>query len=384
MNGSAGRAMRVLLYADSPIFSGAEAVLCDVARGLAEKSTMAVSAVSPHSNELLTEGISAAIGARPQDVPAQGLRGAAAHLYDRRRRRALAQVLGTGEWDVMLVNMPSAELGMTPMRIPRSSRPPVLGLLHIAGSFRELGFRLGGLRERLSGRLLRRADAVCVLSESAATSFARIWRDDAQVATHVIRLPRAQVERRSRSEARAALGLADGTLVGMAGRISFKQKGQDTFASAAALMLERDPSLRFVVAGEGQDDRRLRSLIAELCVEERFQLLGQVDIGAFLSAIDAIAIPSRFEGLPLVALEALAVGVPGIAADIDGLRDIWPARWLVAPGEPAALAAALGEMLTAPSEEKGRLVDAGREAARRRTTEDVAAELEPLLSGLVR
>ena len=345
---------------------------------------MAVTSAAPHSNESLTDTLSAATGRTPLDVPAQPLRGAAGHLYDPRRRRRVSRVLAAGEWDVMLVNLPSAELGTTPLWARRPERPPALGLLHIAGSFRELGFRCGGARERLARRLVRRAEGVCVLSDSAARTFARVWGGGSGPAARVVRLPRPHVERVPRGDARESLGLPRAApLIGIAGRISFKQKGQDTFARAAGLVLEREPRLHFAVAGDGQDRERLRRLVEELGVAERFHLLGRVgDMGAFLSAIDAFAIPSRFEGLPLVALEALAAGVPGIASDIDGLRDVWPAPWLVPVGAPDALAAALADLLAAPEGERKRLLAAGRENAEARTTDDLAAEFEPLLGEL--
>lgn len=328
--------------------------------------------------------LSAATGRAPLDVPAQPLRGAAAHLYDPGRRRRVSRVLAAGEWDVMLVNLPSAELGTIPLWAQQPERPPALGLLHIAGSFRELGFRLGGVRERLAGHLVRRAEGVCVLSDSAARTFARVWGGDSGATPRVVRLPRPLVEPVPRHDARERLGLPqEPPVIGIAGRISFKQKGQDTFARAAWLLLEREPRLRFAVAGDGRDRERLRRLVEELGLSERLHLLGQVeDVGAFLSAIDALAIPSRFEGLPLVALEALAVGVPGIASDIDGVRDVWPSPWLVPVADPDALAAALAALLATPEAEKERLLAAGREAAEARTTNDVAAEFEPLLAEL--
>jgi glycosyltransferase involved in cell wall biosynthesis len=63
------------------------------------------------------------------------------------------------------------------------------------------------------------------------------------------------------------------------------------------------------------------------------------------SALDAIAIPSRFEGLPLVALEALSSRLPGVASRVDGLAAVWPADWLIEVGDSDGLAEKLTEIL---------------------------------------
>jgi glycosyltransferase involved in cell wall biosynthesis len=369
-----------LIYADSPIFSGAEAVLCDVAASLSRAAAMTVTCAVPHANQDFSEKLAELTGSDPIDVPAQPLPAAAFHLLDPRRRRRVAQALSVGTWDAMLVNLPSAELGATPLSVRR--RPPALGLLHIAGSFKQLGFRLGGARERVARRALRRLDRACVLSESARETYAEVWGGD-RGSTSVVRLPRPRVEVVERSVARARLGLPAAPLVGVVGRISFKQKGQDTFARAAGLLAASRPELHFAVAGEGRDAERLSAIVGELGLADRFHLLGQVEgAGAFLSALDAIAIPSHFEGLPLVALEALEIGVPGVAADVDGLRDVWPAPWRVPAGDASALAAKLGQVLDSGRGRREELLATGRAAAARRTTDDLAAEFEPLLRGL--
>ncbi|HWP33711.1 MAG TPA: glycosyltransferase, partial [Solirubrobacterales bacterium] len=199
-------------------------------------------------------------------------------------------------------------------------------------------------------------------------------------AVHVIHLPKPRVRPVPRQEARAELGLPSGVVIGMGGRISFKQKGQETFVRAAARLLRERPDLHFAIAGEGRDLPSLRKLIGELGLDGRVSLLGQVTpIGRFLSAIDAIAIPSRFEGLPLIALEALSLGVPGVAANIDGLSDVWPRAWRVEPGDPEVLAAGLVRLMETPAEERSKLVAQGRERVDANTSPDPASALESVI-----
>jgi len=74
----------------------------------------------------------------------------------------------------------------------------------------------------------------------------------------------------------------------------------------------------------------------------------QYRISRMFSGFDAVVMPSRYEGLPLIALEALAAGVPLIATRAPGLDEILPPDWPLAvpPEDPDALAAVLTEFLS--------------------------------------
>ena len=360
--------------------SGAEMVFCDVVRGLAQRPGLEVTGAAPAENEELAAALAAATGSDPVDVPAQALPLAAFDLFRPGRLGQAERAIAGQDPDVLLVNLPSAEYGALPLRAS-GLRCRRIGLLHVPGSPRELGFRLGRAREALARRALRGLDAVAVLSPSAEDAFRSLW-DPGGTEVALLPLPTPEVRRRDRDEAREALGLPDGEIAGIAGRISFKQKGHDTFIEAAQLLAGRRPGLRFAVAGDGRDRERLSRMVERSGLGDRLFMLGHVSpIDDFLSAIDAIAIPSRFEGLPVIALEALAAGTPGVAADIDGLRDVWPQPWLSAPGDPAGLAAALERLLDSGAADTEPLLREGRERMERMTSRDPAASIEGLLRG---
>jgi glycosyltransferase involved in cell wall biosynthesis/GT2 family glycosyltransferase len=115
----------------------------------------------------------------------------------------------------------------------------------------------------------------------------------------------------------------------------------------------RKGAAHFVVAGDGPDGARLRSVIQTHRLEKDFTLLGHVaDIAGLLAEADLLLIPSQGEGIPLVLLEALAMHVPVVACRAGAIEEALPADCgvLVEPGayEETRLAEALHELLNDP------------------------------------
>lgn len=152
------------------------------------------------------------------------------------------------------------------------------------------------------------------------------------------------VERRK--EARARLGVAaDAPLILAAARQEY-QKGLDILLEALPPVLERLPSTRLVVAGrEGNASPTLRAVRDRLGLSERALFVGaRKDVPDLMCAADVFVLPSRWEGLGSVLLEAMALGAPIVASDLPAVRELLDdgvhAR-LAAPGDPGALARAL-------------------------------------------
>jgi glycosyltransferase involved in cell wall biosynthesis len=149
--------------------------------------------------------------------------------------------------------------------------------------------------------------------------------------------------------ARAALAIADDTLaVGTVTRL-MPSKGNEYLVAAAPDILRQVPRARIYVAGEGERQGALEAQARALGLGDRLVFLGfQRDVAAVLSALDLVVFPSLWEGTPLTAFEALAMGKPIVASDADGLADILhdgvDAR-IVPRRDAAALAGAVVRLL---------------------------------------
>jgi glycosyltransferase involved in cell wall biosynthesis len=129
--------------------------------------------------------------------------------------------------------------------------------------------------------------------------------------------------RPSREEARAALALPSGDfVVGIVGRLS-PQKGHHYLFEAAATLVTEIPNLRLLVVGEGQLKGRLQRQARALGIAERVSFVGfRPDMGTLYATMDLLAMPSLFEGLPLVLVEALVCERVAVGARAPGITDV--------------------------------------------------------------
>jgi glycosyltransferase involved in cell wall biosynthesis len=131
-------------------------------------------------------------------------------------------------------------------------------------------------------------------------------------------------------------------LVGAIGRLD-RQKGFSTLIEAMAGL--KDTALRCAILGGGPEHDRLAALIRKHELERTVWLLGEKDeIPAWLAAFDLYCLPSLWEGLPNALLEAMALGLPAVASNVDGVPEAvtdGKDGLLVPPAQPAALARAL-------------------------------------------
>ena len=140
---------------------------------------------------------------------------------------------------------------------------------------------------------------------------------------------------------RAIWGLAAGDWVlGLIGRVEFWQKRQDLAIEAFALARQQVAHLKLLLVGDGPDLATLKELARAAGVEDAVVFAGWADnLSAVYSAIDALVIPSRYEGVPLVMLQAMYFGRPVLASAVDGMADTLPPHWLFPSGDAPALAA---------------------------------------------
>ncbi len=156
------------------------------------------------------------------------------------------------------------------------------------------------------------------------------------------------------------------------------QKGIDVLLeAAAALRRGRGPGFRVRIVGTGSRAAEYRLAAQASGLGDVVEFTGPLPrpgvVKEYLGA-DALVLPSRFEGFPLAVLEAWAAGLPVVATTVGGVRDVCSSEnaVLVPPGDPRALAVAMGSLL----DDRGlgeRLGASGQRLVRERFTWDAVS-----------
>ncbi len=127
-----------------------------------------------------------------------------------------------------------------------------------------------------------------------------------------------------------------------------RRKGHDVLFAAAARCLRAGLDMQLVLVGEGKNRADLEALAERLGLGGAVQFRGQLSTAAVrteLDSADVFVLPSRGEGLPRAAIEAMARALPAIGTTTCGYPELLPPEDLVAPGDAVQLAEKLKEVM---------------------------------------
>ncbi len=157
-------------------------------------------------------------------------------------------------------------------------------------------------------------------------------------------------------------------VVGAVGRLE-RQKGLNVLLRAFPSLLKTHPDAWLVIVGDGPERPALEALAAEFGLSERVVFAGfRRNVAALLRRFAVLAMPSRFEGLPVVPMEAYMAGVPVVATAVYGTPEVVRDNvtgLLVPPEEPDRLATALADLLDDLPKRQA-MADAGKRLVRER------------------
>jgi glycosyltransferase involved in cell wall biosynthesis len=324
-------------FAPGPV-GGAEQVVADLTLALRREGVdvhLVLVLDETEHDHLFLELVSSEIVTHPVFVPRR------AYRYEFRElgklfRRLRPQIVHTHVYRANVIAAAAA----------RRLKVPVVSTAH-GFTGRSLKIRVFQAMERVS---FRRADAVVAVSRALGEELARFKLPASRI--HVIANARSYPEAPiPRNEARGRLGVGpENFVVGWVGRLG-REKAPDIMLEAIEDLVSvgRIPDLRVAMVGDGPNLESLKKQSRDLGCDGIVSWLGLIPNAARLfRGFDVIVMSSRSEGTPIVALEAMALGVPLVATDVGGIVDLTgrEAAAIVPPEDPSALARAVEAVYT--------------------------------------
>jgi glycosyltransferase involved in cell wall biosynthesis len=200
-------------------------------------------------------------------------------------------------------------------------------------------------------QVLKQADKIIVVSNATMKYVLSLGADPQKISVlhNGVDTDRFKPLTGVKDEIRKKLGISKNAVVVITVRRLVYKNGVDTLIDSAEIAIKKNPRLVFLVIGKGPDFDEVKAKIAQLGIGNNFRLTGFVsdgDLPFYYNAADFFVLPSKSgEGLPLVALEAMACGLPVVATNVGGISEIITKDYgkVVPPDAPDALAEAVLE-----------------------------------------
>lgn len=174
---------------------------------------------------------------------------------------------------------------------------------------------------------------------------------------------RFRFDEEARINLRRELGVTNEFMWLAVGRIEMA-KDYPTMIHAFSRLIKVRPDARLFIAGQGNLTTNIKQLVVEMGLERVVNFLGiRNDIPELMNAADAYVMSSEWEGLPLVLLEAAAIGLPIVATDVGGNREVvldGLSGFLVPPKDYVSLAGAMEKVMNLDSNTRDTMGRVGR------------------------
>ncbi len=340
--------MSILFYDDSPVFGGHEVMSLLGLEAVLTDFSNSVHFIAASANNKLCEKV-AGIAVRHPHLTLETVGWHDSKLEALRNRlqpsriKTLANRFRQLSPTLVVAIQGNIEHSSLGLHAARRAGIPCVSYIPVPHSNAEMGARFGALRDIFCAHLFKLPDAFITITDEMA----RLLKQQGATAPIDIVYNGVETQRFQPGDAKAAcdeLSLPfDKVRVGVIGRIEFRQKQQHLLVQAIASDPALAASCHLVFAGDGPDISALQDLIRQHQLSAT--VLPWCDPARLYQALDALVIPSRYEGLPLVMLEALSTGTAVLGSDRDGMKDLLPKVWRFEPNNPAALSTALGQFI---------------------------------------
>jgi glycosyltransferase involved in cell wall biosynthesis/GNAT superfamily N-acetyltransferase len=269
----------------------------------------------------------------------------------------LARLVRTGDYDIVHVHspLPGSVARLAALSVKPGARPGLVSTEHNRWETHRLPTRLAN---RVTSRW---DDASFAVTDEVRESMRGPVASRAVTLRHGIDVDRVAAETVHRDEVRAELGIGpDEFVIGTVANFR-PQKDYPNLLEAARRLKDRDVPVQIVAVGQGSQEAEIRRLHERLSLGERVVLTGfRSDAVRVMASCDAFTLASRWEGLPVAVMEALALGLPIVTTAVGGMAEEFTDGddALLVPAQDAGALAEAWERIAGDRELRGNLAHA--------------------------
>lgn len=340
--GMSTRQLSVMMFSNATVRAGAEEHVLELLHGL-DRRQFRLQLACP---EVLLEKYGNDI---PKDVRVTPIM--LDHLSDIRGAIGLARALRQQKIDILHSHMFRASLFASPIG-KLCGVPVLIETTHVRETWRKGWLKSRFVVDRAVGHLIDHYIAVSEANSRYLIEQKRIPAKKVSVIQNGCSMERVDPSRAHPQGIRESLGFSEDDLVLIVMARLEPQKGHRILLQALALLRKGFPNMRLICLGTGALEGELKATVRDLGLEDSVRFVGfRSNVGDWLAAADIGVLPSFYEGLPLTAVETLAAGIPLVATSVDGTPEVvidGETGLLVPPGDPAAMAEAIGRLARQP------------------------------------
>ena len=332
--------MKILFYNDSGVFGGHEVETVYAVSYLIRHTNLDIGFIFYRGNKKLHEKLKFLVEGNENRVSLYTLNFKSGSLqsirtlFSLRKIDIIRNIINTYKPEVVIVSQGGIEVSSLGLLAAYKSGCKIISYIPMAFKLAEIEFRLGVIRDIVNQYFYKLPNRFITSSNSMSQQIIRhgVSSEKIRVVYGVIDT-NLYCQTSSLENSTNILNNYGITnvhyVIGIVGRIQFKQKGHDFLINALSENVDQLGNFKLLVVGDGPDRYALESMVNQKGLAEHVIFIPWHDDLSFVySSLDVVLIPSRFEGLPLVMLESMYHNVPVLASNRDGMKEVLPEEWL--------------------------------------------------------
>ncbi len=333
---------KITFYDNCNSFGGHHTTAIDAVKYLVEKTDVSVSFVFSDKNSRLYEKLNllkqngGKINLYPMQNKAIELKNIGV-LLAQNKINEVKKLFDSINPDIVISLQGSIEQSTVGLIAAKKGKYKAITFIALTHKISAMQGKLGWVRDILNLYFYRMSDGFITISDSAKSMLERHGvKSKISVVYCGADLNECKFYPREESRRKYHIDEQD-YVVALIGRIQFVQKGHDILLNAIYEHRHRlrnikgniKGNIKFFIVGDGPDGEILKSRVKAQGLEDIVTFVPwENNLSHIYSAIDMVIIPSRFEGIPIVMLEAMYYGLPIVASNIDGMAELLPQEWL--------------------------------------------------------